>query len=98
MLVPDVEHAAGQPPSLPQLQYEGFEPSPFKADDSHVELEDLKPVCPLLIEILNSTHLYHRLLSQALVVHQSLTLAESNILYLHLFYHLSSARICLPWD
>lgn len=56
----DVEHAAGQPapgvPPLPQLQYEGFEPSPFKPDDSRAELEDLKPVCVLLIAILDATH------------------------------------------
>ena len=52
-VVLDVEHAAGQPvpgvPPLPRLQYEGFEPSPFKPDDSRAELEDLKPVCALLI-------------------------------------------------
>jgi hypothetical protein len=100
--VTDVEHAAGQlipgVPPLPQLQYEGFEPSLFKPDDSRAELEDLKPVCPLLIEILNATHSHHRSLSRALVVHQYLILEESNILYLHLFCHLSSARICSPWD
>lgn len=52
--VTDVEHAAGQPipgvAPLPQLRYEGFEPSPFESDDSRAEPEDLKPVCLLLIK------------------------------------------------
>lgn len=43
----DVEHAVAEPGKqahttvpLPQLQYEGFEPSPFQADDVRAEMEE----------------------------------------------------------
>jgi hypothetical protein len=45
----DVEHASATPngiarsgaPSLPQLQYQGFEPSPYEEDDGGVYGEEL---------------------------------------------------------
>ncbi|KAF8898884.1 Pep3/Vps18/deep orange family-domain-containing protein [Infundibulicybe gibba] len=39
-----VEHAAGTVTSniLPQLQYEGFEPSPYELDDARAEFEDIR--------------------------------------------------------
>jgi len=96
----DVEHAAGQPipgaQPLPQLRYEGFEPSPYEPNDSRAELEDLNPVCLASIEIMNATHLYYRFLSRALVP-QYLTWEGSNMLSLHLFCHLLCARTPSPW-